>query len=346
MNKNTTTLKDVALEAGFSVMTVSNVLNGKKLNHASPRSRALIEEAARRLNYRPNLNARQLVTRQSNRIGLLIDVNSPMFYRDVMLELEPLAFADELRLQVGFVHGTFDSLEQYIEDFRGSGIDSVVCLAHAYPKFGEQVPGLLEEFEHVVFMEQPLAPTSHPVVAADHYHNFRNAVTEMLRRGYRRIFSFRSDYRDCAYTESLRGIRDAYQESGVAFREEFWWPCATEWWHNYESTAAELKRIMPEKPDALIVGNDESMFWTLRALRDMQLNVPGDIALFSAELWRYGWSAIPSFSGFDYNAPELARKIMGQLRNARKTSSGSGSRELIPSKIVWGESCPEKTTKS
>ncbi len=343
MKRTTVTLKDVAREAGFSVMTVSHVLNGKKLNHASPQSRELILATAKRLNYRPNLNARQLVTKRSNRIGLLIDSTSPQFYRDVMLALEPLAFERNYRLQVGFVHSSrFESLQQYIADFRGSGIDSVICLAHAYPEFGDRVPALLAEFENVVYMEKPLAPTRFPVVVTDHYRNFHDAVAELLRRGHRRVFSIRSNYRDHAWHEARRGMVDAYLEAGVKFEEAFWWE-GVDWWRDLETAEKEIRRLMPGKPDALIVGNDESMFQALRALRAQGRRAPEDVSLFSAELGNFGRAAMPSFSGFDYHAPVLAEKIMKMLgQSIAGEISDAGETYQVPARIVWGESCRER----
>lgn len=61
------TLKDVAQEAGVSYQTVSKVLRGQIA--VMPETRARIESAVARLDYRPNIAARNLRTRSSNLIG-------------------------------------------------------------------------------------------------------------------------------------------------------------------------------------------------------------------------------------------------------------------------------------
>ncbi len=342
MKKTTVTLKDVAREAGFSVMTVSHILNGNKLSHASPESRERIVAAARKLDYRPNLAARQLVTKRSNRIGLLIDSCSPMFYRDVMVGLEPPTSQADYRLQVGFVHNRLDSLRQYVEDFKSSGIDSVICLAHTYPDFGDRVVEMLDDFEHVVYLEKPLTPTRFPAISTDPRSNYYKAVSELLRRGYRRIFSIRSNYRDYSYVESERGIRDAYRDAGVDFDEVFWWE-GQDWWHDPATAEHEIRRLLPLEPEVLILGNDESMSQALRVLHSLGKRVPEDIALFSAELYPMFRSAMPSFSGFNYNAPILARRMAERLfRDIEAADQSADSVEHIPADIVWGESCRER----
>jgi LacI family transcriptional regulator len=62
---------DVAQEAGVSQSTVSLVLNGKAMNRIPEETRQRVFEAARKLNYRPNVIARELVTGRTRRIGIV-----------------------------------------------------------------------------------------------------------------------------------------------------------------------------------------------------------------------------------------------------------------------------------
>ena len=61
---------DVAKRAGVSHQTVSRVLNNHPNLKAATREK--VEEAIRELHYRPSQAARQLVTSQSNLIGILL----------------------------------------------------------------------------------------------------------------------------------------------------------------------------------------------------------------------------------------------------------------------------------
>jgi DNA-binding LacI/PurR family transcriptional regulator len=67
------TIRDVAGESGFSVTTVSMVLNdGPAAGRISPRTRAHIWKVAKRLGYRPNLFARSLRSRRSQTVGVVV----------------------------------------------------------------------------------------------------------------------------------------------------------------------------------------------------------------------------------------------------------------------------------
>ena len=65
------TIKEIAKRANVSVATVSKALNGKK--GASPKTVEMILSIARDLNYRPNILAKNLVSRQSKTLGIITE---------------------------------------------------------------------------------------------------------------------------------------------------------------------------------------------------------------------------------------------------------------------------------
>lgn len=65
------TIKEIAKRANVSVATVSKALNGKK--GASPETVELILKIAQELNYRPNILAKNLVSRQSKTLGIITE---------------------------------------------------------------------------------------------------------------------------------------------------------------------------------------------------------------------------------------------------------------------------------
>jgi LacI family transcriptional regulator len=67
------TIRDVAGESGFSITTVSMVLNdGPAAQRISARTRTRVWKVARRLGYRPNLFARSLRSQRSETVGVVV----------------------------------------------------------------------------------------------------------------------------------------------------------------------------------------------------------------------------------------------------------------------------------
>ena len=71
-------ISDVARESGVSIFTVSAVVNNK--SHVGKDLRQRVENAIRKLNYRPNLIARSLIKQKTQTIGMIVpDIVNPFF---------------------------------------------------------------------------------------------------------------------------------------------------------------------------------------------------------------------------------------------------------------------------
>lgn len=330
------TLKDIARETGFSVVTVSQVLNGNKENHASPENREIIRKVAKRLNYQPNLIARRLVTKRSDIIGVLIDSMSPKFIFDTLFHLEKLIRNSAYRMQISIYHDDFQAISQYVGDFRGNNIDNIICLSHAYPSFGHLIPELLQDFEHVVFLGEPMGPTKFPFVEPNHYCNFHDITAKLLQNGQRRIFCIRLNYPDHAFYNARKGMADAYEEAGIPFDENFWHVINAYSIDDFlEKNPGFVDDILRLKPEVLILPNDQLLLKFQKILEKKGLHISKDIALISSCLTGFGDYTSPTISGIDYNAAELAAQLLKLLHGKSPEPAVS-----VPSKLVWKESCP------
>src|SRR5262245_19841274 len=73
------TIQDVARQAGVSVSTISNVLNGR-IDRMSRETLHRVERAITALDYRPSRAARQLKTGHTPMLGLLVpSIANPMY---------------------------------------------------------------------------------------------------------------------------------------------------------------------------------------------------------------------------------------------------------------------------
>lgn len=93
MGKNKATMQDIADLCGVSVATVSYVINNSDKEHIKHDTRIKVLEAAKKLNYAPNIN-RCTSHPKSNLIGIIINWNKrnapskKMLYYDLAIELQ------------------------------------------------------------------------------------------------------------------------------------------------------------------------------------------------------------------------------------------------------------------
>jgi DNA-binding LacI/PurR family transcriptional regulator len=122
------TVEDVALVAGVSRQTVSNVINTPGIVRASTRER--VEAAIAELGYRPHMAARRLRTRRSSTIGIHLDpyaggISGVVLDRFVHALTEH-AGARGMRIQLYAARSPGEEIQRMGELTEGGEIDAVV----------------------------------------------------------------------------------------------------------------------------------------------------------------------------------------------------------------------------
>lgn len=122
------TVEDVALAAGVSRQTVSNVINTPGIVRASTRER--VEAAIAELGYRPHMAARRLRTRRSSTIGIHLDpyaggISGVVLDRFVHALTEH-AGARGMRIQLYAARSPAEEIQRMGELTEGGEIDAVV----------------------------------------------------------------------------------------------------------------------------------------------------------------------------------------------------------------------------
>jgi LacI family transcriptional regulator len=140
------TLRDVAQAAGVSLMTVSNVVNGR-FESMSEETRKRVEQAIASLNYRPSATARGLRLERNFTIGMLIADTSAGFLADP------------------FISQVVAGASRYLDE-KGYG-----CLVHGVRP---------EEFENSIFLR--FARTDGLCVFLTGTHAMRRSMMARLRR--------------------------------------------------------------------------------------------------------------------------------------------------------------------
>ena len=154
------TRRDVAQRAGVSVATVSYVMNNTK--NVTPEVRERVMHAVDELNYRPNLLARGLSTRETRHVAMLVDnMNNPHY-------CEVLSGAQEVASRNGYIVSVISidfSNTRDVLDLTSRWLDGAIL---ALPTTNEQIESLL--------------PPSLPVISHDVAITFdyRRAFDEMI----------------------------------------------------------------------------------------------------------------------------------------------------------------------
>jgi LacI family transcriptional regulator len=125
------TMRDVAEDSGFSPATVSIVLNNAPLaRYIAPATKKRIEEAAKKLGYRPNAMARFLRSKRSHTVGLVFfDITDP-FCTPVLRGIENALYQSSYVPIFADAHNQRNRFERYLEMLLEHHVEALIVVAN------------------------------------------------------------------------------------------------------------------------------------------------------------------------------------------------------------------------
>jgi LacI family transcriptional regulator len=268
-------LKDVAREAGVSYKTVSRVVNGENAVNAETRRR--VEEAVRRLGYRPNLSARNLRRGRTETLRLIIDQRQRLHVSE--------NFQDE------FIAGVIDraTASGYAVLLEFCGPDSLENLHKVADRRSDGIVMLGGRLNSPVIPVVRAAGMPSTVIANPHDSaglgsvdaDFVGGAVAMVRHlislGHRKIAHLADDLTIHSSVTRLLGYRMALLEAGIPFDPDLVMMTGSLRHEGFD--AAEL--LFATHPDvtALFCVNDLTAFGAIEYLRQSGRSVPGDVSV-------------------------------------------------------------------
>lgn len=270
-----TSLKDIALQCGVSVATVSKALNGQM--DIGEETRRKIRQKAEELGYTTNAAARALKTKRTYNIGVLfVDPThgglAHEFFSTVLDGIR--AEAERSGYDITFINCNIGKQEtSYLQHCLYRGVDGVVIASADF-----KAPMVLELVNSplpVVTLDHVF--NDHIAVMSDNVRGMEELVRYVISRGHRRL-GFIHGEKTSVTVNRLAGFYKTCEELGVTVRDEwiresgFHDPAAC-----YRITGEIL--ALRERPSCIFFPDDYSSVGGLNAIREAGLRVPEDISV-------------------------------------------------------------------
>lgn len=319
---NQVRLVDIAKLAGVSKVTVSKVLNpspGNRTN-VSKATAIKINQIATKLNYRPNLAARQLAGGWSKMLGVLLDANSsPNEFQRVSYVVHA-AEQYGYRLIIGECHNDLENIQAYLNDFASRGVDGVIIHSNSFPSLNADIVETARKLKQVIYYDQPVCDDNTlDFVHVDFGSGVGMLVEHMYSQGRRKIIYF-APYKYSPHgkfrsqIERERGFTEGMRKCGLKFDPDF----ASRFLYEKMPAPAEIIQIAMElikrqKPDAIIARNDECACMILHALNKLGMRCPDDVAVAGYDNLPFSEYTIPPLTTVDNELAELSQIIVDNL---------------------------------
>lgn len=313
------TIKDVAREAGVSIKTVSNVLNGT--GSMRPETRARVEETMRRIGYRLNVSARAMKTGGTRLIGLgIFDFSQPFapYLADIVIEVAR-------QRQYGVIINTYgqggEGIPTIIDDTYRLGADGWLFFTE------RPLPGraaVLDQPYPVVLMGDYLAYGKADLVTMPNREALREAVDTLAARGCRTIALLGGPYgcepeQIMTAQEGTQALRTQGYAAGLADHGiDVDWDLVAlgsvpNW--NQEGGVRAAAQVLDAgiHPDAMVCLNDAVAFGALHELQRRGLDVPGDVQVVGFDNVPEARYSVPALTSIDPHVEEYARLAVDML---------------------------------
>ncbi len=305
------TLSDISKVTKLGVGTVSEILRHKPGYSQETRQRVL--EAARKLNYRPNLIGQALQRGRTQSIGLLAgSLGVPIAVSKLTGIVDASREADYACYVAQLGYREQAAAEKVVDGLLGRGVDGlIVYLAAPLAEWAMEALG--SQSLPIVYLDWAPPEARHRVIV-----NRRRGIGEMARHlaelGHRRVryIVTASD----VYDPSLKveTYRQVLQEAGITLEQP--WEMVLDPDLQVAQSAYELvgELIASRRlPTALLMSNDEAALGAVAALRDAGLKVPGDVTVVGFDDVPHAAYCRPSLTTIHQPRAEAGRLAVGML---------------------------------
>ena len=340
--KKKATIVDVAKQAGVSVATVSRVVNGNY--PVKPETREKVQAAIDALQYVPNVQARELNTRHSSTIGVVVPGLGNMFFAEVIDGIEKSMRRQGYSLLLNCAQNDPELEMECINALVSRNVSGIIVIS-------PNTQGLREEFYRRLVKRIPLVFINgyHRIpnvsyVANDEAMGTHQALEYLWNLGHRCILFVGGENSD-SYTVKEKAYRVFTEENGI-FDEDNIVDIGEG--NNIETvTSARIKlmKVIPKvNPTAVFCCNDLMAMGAIRACKRLGLNVPRDVSVIGYDNIMLSKLVDPQITTMDQNMYQLGSNAAAVL--VEMIRGGQSKRITLENILIVRESTAECRQKA
>lgn len=272
------TLKDIAREAGVSVMTVSNVVNGN-LSKVSKENAQRIREIIERRGYVPNASARSLAKNRANIIAIILrgaenentleNPHNAALVGTIIQKIQKRGYYTMVNMM--------KCREDITQSLRTWNVDGAVFLG----MFDDEIEEMCAASDiPMVFIDSYSSVRQLSNVGIDDYKGGRLAARHLIARGHRSIaFVSPPVLRTGVVQHRFAGFCDELEQHGISFRSEHQFVLESD--VRPEDTMELGRRLAQrlEEFSAVFVTSDQIASYLIQGMRSTGIRIPDDMSI-------------------------------------------------------------------
>ena len=269
------TIYDIAKSVNLSPATVSRALNDHPAINSDTKNR--IASVAQEMGYRSNMFASNLRRQRTNTIGVIVPRLDSYFMATVLAGMEKVANEAGYNL---IISQSLESVKKEVANAKtmfDSRVDGLVVslaadtenLDHFDTFFRRGIPMIL--FDRVLPQKKCIN------IVIDNVQAGYDVTSHLIGQGCRRIMHITGNTKRNVYADRLKGYKLALLDHGLPNGDDL--VKITNLTRQDGLDAAAAINGMSVRPDGIFVANDFCAVSCLGALKQLGIEIPGDIAV-------------------------------------------------------------------
>ena len=323
------TISDVARRAGVSGMTVSRVINNA--GYVSTATRQRVERAIEELGYVPNALARQLRSKRTKILALIVsDITNP-FFTTIARGVEDAAAPRGFSVMFCNTDESETEEAQYLLMVIQRQVDGVLLVPAT--SSGASFRLLQAHRMPVVVLDRRVTARHVDSVRCDSEAGAHALTRHLIALGHTRIAVLTGRRAISTSTDRVAGCRRALEESRLELDDDL----VRYGGYNFGSLnqadgyqmARDVLGAASPRPTAIFAANNFIAFGAIRALGEAGLRVPEDMSVVAFDDLPAEWAVDPFLTVAAQPAYEIGRRAAELLLDRIAGEPGAAGRAVV-----------------
>ena len=324
------TMKDVALKAGVSIGTVSNVMSGAR--PVRPETAARTRAAMAELNYLPNGIARSLRGRRTRTVGLSVPDNANPFYAETARAIEAACADAGFGLMLSNTARSTELERASIALFLEKRVDGIIV---ATSSSAEVIAGARTANVPLIVLDHDHPGLGADAVLVDHRRGGELAARHMLDLGHREIACI-TGLPIHADASRVQGFRAVLRDAGLDLPDTLIEASLSRAEDGYRATMALLARH--PSITAIFASNDLTALGAVRAGYDYGRPVPDALSVIGYDDISLAGVVLPRLTTIRQPLAEIGRRAIDVLQRRIEHPTDKAERWVLPVELIVRES--------
>lgn len=328
--KNHVSLKDLALEIGVSISTVSRALN----NHPdiSQSMTKKIQKLAEEMNYTPNPLAMGLLKQATRMIGVIVPDLVTHFYSSIISGIEQVSEEKGYYILIASSSETLKKEINSVENLLKTRVEGlIVCLSQETKDYSH-FDRVISNHIPLVFFDRVCRTNEVPSVVVDNVDAAKKITRHFYKNGFRRIAYVAGPDHLNISQERTHGYLKGLKSCGLEFNPELLVKCNMSSKDAIRATALLLE--LPERPDAIFGINDTVAFAAMKEIKRRGLRIPEDVALVGFTDEFHSTVVEPALTSITHPTFEIGKEAARLFFNLIENPDAKPAQVVLKTKLV------------